>query len=190
MGGKPGLAVVILNRKRRPRLGAARLRGVLFAAADALGVSGELALVLTGDRALQTLNARYRGKREPTDVLSFPGACAGHAEPGARRCRAACEACQRGAAELGDIVISVETAARNARALGRTLPQELDVLALHGLLHLLGYDHETDDGTMRRLEQRLRRWLLPLEAAPAPAPPGAARQARPSRRMIAGGRRP
>jgi probable rRNA maturation factor len=62
--------------------------------------------------------------------------------------------------ELGDIVISVETAARNARALGRTLPQELDVLALHGFLHVLGYDHETDDGTMDRLERRLRRRLL------------------------------
>ena len=55
---------------------------------------------------------------------------------------------------LGDIVISVDTAARNARELGRTLPQELDVLALHGFLHVLGYDHETDDGTMDRLERR------------------------------------
>ena len=49
-------------------------------------------------------------------------------------------------------MISVDTAARNARALGRTLAQELDVLALHGFLHVLGYDHETDDGTMDRLE--------------------------------------
>jgi len=57
-------------------------------------------------------------------------------------------------------VISVDTAARNARGLGRTLPQELDVLALHGFLHVLGYDHETDDGTMDRLEARLRRRLL------------------------------
>jgi probable rRNA maturation factor len=57
-------------------------------------------------------------------------------------------------------VISVETARKNARALGRRLDQELDVLALHGFLHLLGYDHETDDGTMDRLERRLRRRLL------------------------------
>jgi probable rRNA maturation factor len=96
--------------------------------------------VLAGDRAVRALNARYRGKDRPTDVLSFPG---GASE-----------------GELGDIVISVETAARNARALGRTLPQELDVLALHGFLHVLGYDHETDDGTMDRLERRLRRRLL------------------------------
>jgi probable rRNA maturation factor len=101
---------------------------------------GEVALVLTGDRAVRALNRRYRGKDKPTDVLSFPG-------PG-------------GELGLGDIVISVETAARNAKEYGRTLPQELDILALHGFLHVLGYDHETDDGTMDRLEKRLRRRLL------------------------------
>jgi probable rRNA maturation factor len=61
---------------------------------------------------------------------------------------------------IGDVVISVPTAERNARRLGRALIQELDVLALHGFLHALGYDHETDDGRMERLEQRLRRrWI-------------------------------
>jgi probable rRNA maturation factor len=73
-------------------------------------------------------------------VLSFPG-------PG-------------GAEGLGDVLVSVPAAERNARRLGRTLAQELDVLALHGFLHLLGYDHETDDGTMDRLERRLRLRLL------------------------------
>ncbi len=136
----PGLAVVLLNRQRRRRVGTARLRRVLSAAARALEVSGEVSLVLTGDRKVRALNARYRGKDKATDVLSFPG-------PG-------------GHEGLGDIVISVETAARNARGLGRTLPQELDVLTLHGFLHCLGYDHETDDGTMDRLEGRLRRRLL------------------------------
>jgi probable rRNA maturation factor len=136
----PRLGIVLLNRQRRRRIGATRLRRVLEAAAQALEVSGEVALVLTGDRALRTLSARYRGKDRPTDVLSFPG-------PG-------------GAEGLGDIVISVETAARNARGLRRTLLQELEVLALHGFLHCLGYDHETDDGTMDRLEGRLRRRLL------------------------------
>ena len=58
-------------------------------------------------------------------------------------------------------MISVETAERNARALGRSLARELDILALHGLLHVLGYDHESDDGTMDRLEGRLRRRFLP-----------------------------
>jgi len=134
------LEVVLLDRQRKRRLAAGRLRRVLADAARALRVQGEVALVLTGDRAVRTLNARYRGKDKPTDVLSFPG-------PG-------------GEAGLGDIVISVETAARNAKEYGRTLPQELDILALHGFLHVLGYDHETDDGTMDRLEKRLRRSLL------------------------------
>jgi rRNA maturation RNase YbeY len=93
-------------------------------------------VVLAGDRLLQRLNRDFRGKDRPTDVLSFPG-CGG--EEG-----------------LGDVVISVPTAARNARRLGHSVPRELDILALHGFLHVLGHDHETDDGTMDRLEQRLR----------------------------------
>jgi probable rRNA maturation factor len=134
------LQVVLVNRQRRRRVDAGRLRRVLEGAARSLGVSGEVALVLTRDPAVRDLNARYRGKDKPTDVLSFPG-------PG-------------GDAGLGDIVISVDTAERNARRLRRTLPRELDVLALHGFLHVLGYDHESDDGTMDRLERRLRRELL------------------------------
>lgn len=144
------LSVVILNRQRRRRVRPARLRRVLVRAARTLGVSGELALVLAGDRAVRALNARYRGQDRSTDVLSFPG-------PG-------------GEAGLGDIVISVETAQRGARRRGRTLESELDVLALHGFLHVLGYDHETDDGTMDRLEARLRRRLLDRTAAARAGP--------------------
>ncbi len=132
--------MVLLNRQRRRRVSAPRLERVLEGAGRQLGIAGELALVLAGDRLLRRLNRDYRGKDRPTDVLSFPG--------------------EGGEAGLGDIVISVETAERNARALGRTLPQELDVLALHGFLHVLGHDHETDDGGMDRLERRLRRRLL------------------------------
>jgi probable rRNA maturation factor len=134
------LSVVLLNRQRRRRVSAPRLRRVLRAAARALRVEGELALVLAGDGLLRRLNRDYRGRDKPTDVLSFPGA--------------------GGEDGLGDVVISVAKAERNARALGRTLAEELDVLALHGLLHLLGYDHETDGGAMERLEGRLRRRLL------------------------------
>ena len=134
------LEVVLLNRQRRQRLSPFRLRRLLEAAARALEVEGEVALVFAGDRTLRRLNARYRGRDEATDVLSFPG--------------------EGGEAGLGDIVISVERAARNARGLGRSVHQELDVLALHGFLHVLGYDHETDDGTLDRLERRLRRKLL------------------------------
>lgn len=133
------LSVVVLDRTRR-RVGRARLRRLLRRAARVLRVSGEVALVLAGDRTLRRLNRAYRGTDRATDVLSFPG--------------------EGGEAGLGDILISVETAERNARALGRSLCRELDLLALHGFLHVLGYDHETDDGRMDRLEARLRRRLL------------------------------
>jgi probable rRNA maturation factor len=139
-GKAPPLGVVLLNRQRRRRVSPARLRRVLSGAAEALRVGGEVSLVLAGDRLLRRLNRDYRGQDRPTDVLSFPG--------------------DGGEAGLGDVVISVETAGRNARRLGRSLPQELDVLALHGFLHVLGHDHERDDGTMDRLERRLRRRLL------------------------------
>jgi probable rRNA maturation factor len=99
-------------------------------------VGGEVSVVLAGDRLLHRLNREFRGQDRPTDVLSFPAA--------------------GGEEGLGDVVISVPTAARNARRLGHSVPRELDILALHGFLHVLGYDHETDDGTMDRLEGRLR----------------------------------
>jgi probable rRNA maturation factor len=140
MARTPSLDVLLQNRQRARRVSASRIRRVLERAAAALRVSGELSLVLAGDGLLRRLNRAYRGKDETTDVLSFPGDGA----PGG----------------LGDVVISVARAERNARGLGRTLAQELDVLALHGFLHVLGYDHETDDGTMDRLEGRLRRRLL------------------------------
>jgi probable rRNA maturation factor len=140
MGAGDGLSVVLLNRQRRRAVSAPRLRRVLRRAAAALSVRGELALVLAGDGLVRRLNRDYRGKDRSTDVLSFPG--------------------EGGEAGLGDIVISVAKAERNARAFGRSLAQELDVLALHGFLHVLGYDHETDDGTMDRVEGRLRRRLL------------------------------
>jgi probable rRNA maturation factor len=136
----PTLEVVLLNKQRRRRIDAARVRRVLRGAARDLRVSGEVAVVFAGDGTLHRLNRTYRGKDKPTDVLSFPG-------PG-------------GTLGLGDVLISVATAERHARTLGRTLPQELDVLALHGFLHVLGYDHETDDGAMDRLERRLRKKLL------------------------------
>ena len=134
------LEVVLVEKQRRRRTSPARIRRVLRGAAGILRVRGEVAVVLAGDRLLRRLNRDYRGKDRPTDVLSFPG--------------------DGGESGLGDIVISVATAERNARGLGRTLLQELDVLALHGFLHVLGYDHETDDGTMDRLEARLRKRLL------------------------------
>ena len=153
----PGLSVVAVNRQRRRRVDTARLTRILRRAADALDVKGEVALVLSGDRTLHAMNRKYRGQDKPTDVLSFPGPCQSHAGGPAGVRRDACAACVGQTPSLGDIVISVETAEANAKQLRRTLPQELDVLALHGFLHVLGYDHESDAGEMDRLEKRLRR---------------------------------
>ena len=106
---------------------------------------GEVALALVGDRKMRALNHRYRGVDRATDVLAFP----------AERSRAL--RAPRGAPRiLGDIVIATGVARRQARAAGQPLDTELRRLALHGLLHLLGYDHTCDNGRMARFERRLR----------------------------------
>ncbi|MDE0167806.1 MAG: rRNA maturation RNase YbeY [Bryobacterales bacterium] len=98
----------------------------------------EFAIVIGSDESLRDANRRFRGKRAVTDVLSFPDGENGR---------------------LGDILISAAQAARQAARFGHNVEDELKILALHGLLHLLGYDHETDDGRMRRVEKRWRRKL-------------------------------
>ncbi len=97
---------------------------------------GALTVALLPDARVRALNSRYRRKRTATDVLSFPA----H-EPG----------------QLGDVVIATGVARRQAQDAGHSLQTEIRLLALHGLLHLLGYDHERDDGRMARAERRLRR---------------------------------
>ena len=127
---------MVLNRQRRRRIDAERVRECVRGAAAALRArAGEVVVVLTGDRAIRVLNREYRHNDVATDVLAFPGA--------------------GGAGCLGDVIISVETAGRNASRLRRGVQEEVETLALHGYLHLLGYDHETDGGEMRRLEKRL-----------------------------------
>jgi probable rRNA maturation factor len=97
---------------------------------------GTMTVAIVSDARVRALNRKFRKKDKATDVLSFPSE-----EPD----------------YIGDVVISSGVAARQARAAGHSLATELRVLALHGLLHLLGYDHERDDGQMARLERRLRR---------------------------------
>jgi probable rRNA maturation factor len=97
---------------------------------------GTVTVAIVSDARVRALNRQYRRKDKATDVLSFPSGDRGY---------------------LGDVVIAAGVAARQAREAGHTLATELRVLALHGLLHLLGYDHERDDGRMARLERRLRR---------------------------------
>ncbi len=114
---------------------------------------GCVAIRLITDSEMTRLNETYRKKKGPTDVLSFP------AESRARRGTLAQRVGKARGEFLGDIAISPRVARRNAKSLGRTLPDELKVLILHGVLHLLGYDHETDQGEMERIEKRLRRRL-------------------------------
>jgi len=106
-------------------------------------------VLLTTDRAIRRLNRRFRGKDKPTDVLSFPATDFVQD--------------QKKNQERGDLAISVETARKQAAEQGHALTCELQVLMLHGLLHLAGYDHESDDGRMARREHQLRARLgLPL----------------------------
>jgi probable rRNA maturation factor len=106
------------------------------------GGLGFSCFIATGE-ALRILNRDFRGKDESTDVLSFPSAMA----PGF----------------AGDLAISIEHARAQARALGHSVEQEIGVLMLHGVLHLMGMDHETDRGQMRRSEARWRKALaLPM----------------------------
>lgn len=106
---------------------------------------GDVTIVLATDARVRKLNHEYRGKDYATDVLSFPDD--EPPVPGVKSARR----------HLGDIVIARGVAARQAREAGHALATELRILALHGLLHLLGYDHEQDAGEMARVEKRLRR---------------------------------
>jgi probable rRNA maturation factor len=106
----------------------------------AVKLRGDVSVLLTGDREIRRWNRDFRGKNQATDVLSFPAAQMDGVP----------------AAVAGDLAISVETADRQAKEQGHVLAEELKVLVLHGLLHLAGYDHETDDGRMARVERRLR----------------------------------
>ncbi len=133
----------VRNLQRRIPIDSGRLRAFLRSVAPAAGApSGSATVALVTDGRMQKLNRDFRGLDKPTDVLSFRSNRKGGSE-----------------GYLGDIVISVETAERQARRLRSTLPRELEILALHGFLHLLGYDHEVDDGEMRSIEYRLRRRL-------------------------------
>ena len=108
-----------------------------------------LTITFIRDPEMQILNRDYRGIDKPTDVLSF----AYH--------EAEDDIVEQGAPmHLGDMVISVETAERYAGELGLTFEQEIEHLIIHGTLHLAGYDHETDNGEMNRLERKLRKALL------------------------------
>jgi probable rRNA maturation factor len=124
-----------------------------------------LTVCFVTDAEIARWNRAYRGKRSPTDVLSFPTnaskAKGKHARNGIARGDEffASGASNRSGKYLGDIAIAPAVAKRNARRFGRTFDDEMRILILHGILHLMGYDHEADDGEMERREHRLRREL-------------------------------
>lgn len=134
--------IVLDNPNRYPEAGARRVRPWLARLVAELAPGASLGVRFTGDREMRRVNRDYRGKDAATDVLSFPG---GEGPDGRH---------------LGDLVISVPAARRQAAAGGHGVGRELEVLLLHGVLHCLGHDHETDGGEMERLERRLRRrWI-------------------------------
>ena len=127
------------------RVRRSRLEAFAEAARRALRLRGEVSILITDSASMRALNRRYRGKNKPTDVLSFPSPA------------------ELADQTAGDLAISMEIAKQQAKSLGHSLTAELSILILHGMIHLAGYDHQTDDGEMATLERRLRRrFSLPL----------------------------
>jgi probable rRNA maturation factor len=126
---------VIILEKAMPGVRRTELTSFARRAQRLAGVGGAVDVLVAGNRRLRELNRRFRGKNAPTDVLSFPQAAG------------------------GDIAISAEIAQENAGRYGHSAATELKVLILHGMLHLAGHDHESDDGQMATIEARLRAQL-------------------------------
>jgi len=150
---------MILNRQRSVRVSVRELDKFLERAIRRLRLpAGALIVCLVDNAQMARWNRSYRGKKGPTDVLSFPTNGMQRNGPGiATRHLPKPVPAARSDSYLGDIAIAPAVARRNARRFGRTFSEEMRVLILHGILHLMGYDHESDDGQMDRREQRLRR---------------------------------
>ena len=145
-----GPLIEVLNRQRGKAVDAKRAAQLARAVLNSIGEpAATLTISFIRDRRMRQLNRAYRGLDAPTDVLSF----AYHESADEIESAAS-------AGHLGDLVISVETAERYAGELGLSFARELERLVIHGALHLAGYDHETDNGEMNRLEKRLRKQLL------------------------------
>jgi|SRR5436309_2829485 len=163
----PQVCVLVADERGR-RLSALGLTRWLAQVAPAR-TRGTVSIALVSDARSRALNKRYRHIDRPTDVLSFPGFSRQQRPRASARLGVAPKARRRRAEEfssgsrrrdpsplLGDIVIARGVASRQAREAGHSELTELRLLALHGLLHLLGYDHDRDNGRMRRVERRLR----------------------------------
>jgi probable rRNA maturation factor len=153
---------MILNRQRAVRVAQRPLGQFLARVQRELGITeADVTICLVSDAEIARMNQVFRKKKGPTDVLSFPAIERSKPAPlrRKRRPQATERRRERTRYSLGDVAISPSTARRNAKKLRRTLPSELQILILHGVMHLLGYDHETDRGEMDRVEERLRRKL-------------------------------
>ena len=149
------MAIEVVNRQRLARIDARRIARLVDTTLGAVGrTDANLTVAFVRDRVIRDLNRKFTGNDRVTDVLSFPAEDErGHAS----------EVSIFGSgvsAFLGDIVVSTDTARKQADNAGHSFEREVNELVIHGVLHLCGYDHETDRGQMNRLELRLRRKLL------------------------------
>ena len=151
---------VIIFEKAAPGVNSPGLIRFARQARRLAGVRGEVSILVAGNRRIQELNRRFRRKNKPTDVLSFP---------------------RDGG---GDIAISSDIARHNAARYGHSTASELKVLVLHGMLHLAGHDHESDNGSMAKLEGKLRaRLKLPLSLIERASEPAKKQTRPPARRQ-------
>jgi rRNA maturation RNase YbeY len=146
------MIVEVVTRSKGRKIAIRRIKKTAQRILDLLNQGqAELSLVLVGNREMRALNAKYRKIDKPTDVLSFPSALF----------------LPSGAKLLGDVIISVEQAARQAKERRKTLAQEVEGLLIHGILHLLGYDHERskrEAEIMRSMEKKISLALCEKEA--------------------------
>ena len=145
-GDLPRQMVEIINRQRHRKISSKACRDFTERALQAAALGHRaVTIVFVRNAAIKKLNRQFRGKNYATDVLSFPTIAEDFE--------------QIGQAQLGEVVIAVERAAAQAKESGLTFRNEVQQLILHGLLHLAGYDHETDQGEMDRIELKLRKRL-------------------------------
>lgn len=133
---------LVTLKRRMAGLSGAMLEGFVLRARRVVGLKGTVDVLVTGSSEMRVLNRRFGGKDKPTDVLSFPAL-----------------AKIEGGKFAGDVAVGADMAARNALRLGHSAVEEVKILTLHGVLHLAGYDHESDNGRMARKESKLRREL-------------------------------
>lgn len=145
------MALYVRVRLNKERVSRARLMQVARRILEAAGeAESELSIEIVGDRRIRSLNRRYRAKDRPTDVLAFPMRESANPHP----------------TMLGDVVVSLPTAVRQAKEGGRSADEEVVALLVHGILHLCGYDHERGEREARRMARRERMLLQAIRPIP------------------------